>query len=209
VSGGQISRTPVLVGGDDFFYNTEKAGTALALYRAGLISSNTALYDQAAAILGNALTELEGPAVFDKPGAKYTQRLATAVGFALRNAADPPPSLPSDPPNATPTPDPGGGDGGGGDDDDDGVNISSVTRKVKKGVATIRITATNLPAKFRVMIAKKKISYKAVSRQIFSFTQSGKNAKSKALKITITTANGQRLAVLVLNVKTGTWQQQS
>jgi hypothetical protein len=226
VSGnGAISAALVPNGGDDFFYNSEYPGLALALMRSAELAGDAARMQDATAILTRGLN-LERAAVLDKPGAKFSQRLATAVGVVTRGSGDPPPSdptpSPTQPPGGPPVnpqppiqpgdpnvPVPPGAPDEPGDPDQDStdVEIWGVNSSVTRGRLSVSIGAHNLPTKFTLQVNRQALKYRRITAEQITFVVPRKRLSRGTKSVAVVgTQNGSTLFVVRINLRDGSYR---
>jgi|GEM_PF-6444938 len=207
-SNGSFTAAPALLGGDDYFYNSERPGLELALMRSADLAGDSTRMQDARNILERALNE-EVSAIFDKPAAKFTQRLGTAVGIVNRRAEDPPPSDPTPPPGNNPTPPttpppnnnpgnpnvPADPENPGGPRNE--VNVWGLNSAVSRGRLSVSIGAHNLPSTFTLQVNNRKLVHRRLSNEQFSFAAPIKNFGKGAKNITIQLTSGQGVLLTV------------
>lgn len=215
-SNGSFTSAPALLGGDDYFYNSERPGLALALMRSADLAGDSTRMQDARNILERALNE-EVSAIFDKPAAKFTQRLGTAVGIANRSAEDPPPADPTPPTDSNPAPpnippsnnnpnvpsdpesplEPGGR-----------VNVWGLSSLSARGRLLVSIGAHNLPSDFTLQVNNRKLSHRRLTNEQFSFAVPLKSLGRNVRNVTIQLKSGQGVVLTVrLQLKNRQWRQ--
>jgi hypothetical protein len=220
-SNGSFTSAPVLMGGDDYFYNSERPGLALALMRSADLAGDSIRMQDARNILERALNE-EVSAIFDKPAAKFTQRLGTAVGIANRSAGDPPPPDPTPPPSnnnpsppTTPTAPPGTNPNRPDTPDNredpeatpNQITVWGLNSAVNRGRLSVSIGAHNLPDTFIVQVNNRRVNFRRVSDQQFSFATPLRSLGKNAKNITIQLKAGQSVLLTIrFNLRTRQWR---
>jgi hypothetical protein len=222
VSGnGSISAALVPNGGDDFFYNSEYPGLALALMRSSELAGDATRMQDATGILTRGLS-LEASALFDKPGAKFSQRLATAIGVVTRSAGDPPPSDPTpSPPGSPQNPQPPRGPGdpnnptppgapndpGDPDQNEPQVDVWGVNTSTSRGRISVSIGAHNLPARFTIQVNRQTVKHRRISDDQIAFVIPRKRLARTARSVTVVARlNGSNLFTIRINLRDGSYR---